>query len=190
MEEVQEEPWHPDAPLQADSAARKLWLVKVGVFRPWARRPPCSPSTRTTRTAPTRLPRPSHTQVPNFVAKRWKACCDQSVERGEPTGQQLATLRLVAAADEAGGGAPPKTQYHLQLTGTLCWCSKQQQCGSSGSSSSSLMSSSEQLGCLCVLAAIRSLRLLLCRRCGGAGHPTGLCDEEHHQVCRPHAGLL
>ena len=133
MEEVPEEPWHPDAPLQADSAARKLWLVKVGVFRPWARRPPCSPSTRTTRTAPTRLPRPSHTQVPNFVAKRWKACCDQSVERGEPTGQQLATLRLVAAADEAGGGAP-KTQYHLQLTGTHA-----RGCFSSSNSSSAVV---------------------------------------------------
>lgn len=45
------------------------------------------------------------------MAKRWKACCDQSVERGEAVGRPLATLRLVQVgehcADEgAVDGAP------------------------------------------------------------------------------------
>jgi hypothetical protein len=57
---------------------------------------------------------PWRLQVPNFVAKRWKACCDHSVQRGEPTGRKLATLRLVQAPDEAGAA---KTQYQLQLDG-------------------------------------------------------------------------
>jgi hypothetical protein len=52
--------------------------------------------------------------VPNFVAKRWKACCEQSVERGEATGRKLATLRLVKATDETGAA---KTEYQLQLDG-------------------------------------------------------------------------
>ncbi|KAI3437929.1 hypothetical protein D9Q98_000373 [Chlorella vulgaris] len=55
-------------------------------------------------------------KVPNFVAKRWKACCDHSVQRGEPTGRKLATLRLVQAPDEAGAA---KTQYQLQLDATV-----------------------------------------------------------------------
>ena len=93
--------------------------------------PPAPPATSThLRCLPASTQPP---QVPNFVAKRWKACCDQSVERGEPTGQQLATLRLVAAADEAGGGAP-KTQYHLQLTGTHA-----RGCFSSSNSSSAVV---------------------------------------------------
>lgn len=52
--------------------------------------------------------------MPNFVAKRWKACCEQSVERGEATGRKLATLRLVPATDEAGD---TKMEYQLQLDG-------------------------------------------------------------------------
>jgi hypothetical protein len=51
-------------------------------------------------------------KVPAFVAKRWKACCDQSMERGEAVGRPLATLRLVQAADEGG---QQRTQYQLQL---------------------------------------------------------------------------
>lgn len=78
-----DEVWHPQDVLQTESAARKLWLVKV----------------------------------PNFVAKRWKACCEQSAQQGEPTGRKLATLRLVQAADEAGGA--PKTQYQLQLDASI-----------------------------------------------------------------------
>ena len=57
-------------------------------------------------------------QVPNFVAKRWKACCEQSVERGEATGRKLATLRLVKSTDETGAA---KTEYQLQLDGA-CAC--------------------------------------------------------------------
>ncbi|KAL4451986.1 hypothetical protein ABPG75_007648 [Micractinium tetrahymenae] len=51
-------------------------------------------------------------KVPNFVAKRWKACCEQSAEQGQQQGRKLATLRLVQAPDESGA---TKTQYQLQL---------------------------------------------------------------------------
>lgn len=55
-------------------------------------------------------------KVPNFVAKRWKACYEQSVERGEATGRKLATLRLVKSTDETGAA---KTEYQLQLDETV-----------------------------------------------------------------------
>lgn len=51
-------------------------------------------------------------KVPNFVAKRWKACCEQSLERGEQQGRTLATLRYVTAPDESGAN---KAEYQLQL---------------------------------------------------------------------------
>jgi len=51
-------------------------------------------------------------QVPNFVAKRWKQCCEQSGEQGQAQGRKLATLRLVPTTDEAGAN---KTEYQLQL---------------------------------------------------------------------------
>lgn len=54
--------------------------------------------------------------MPNFVAKRWKACCDQAVERGEAVGRPLATLKLVPGTDEVGS---PRTTYQLQLEGEL-----------------------------------------------------------------------
>lgn len=57
---------------------------------------------------------PPHPQVPNFVAKRWKACCEQSAEQGQQQGRKLATLRLVQAPDESGA---TRTQYQLQLDG-------------------------------------------------------------------------
>lgn len=49
------------------------------------------------------------------MAKRWKACCEQSAERGEAQGRKLATLRLVPAPDAEAGA--PKTLYQLQLDG-------------------------------------------------------------------------
>ncbi len=67
---------------------------------------PCSAAAQLTRCCPPALallpspclvvsPHTQPAQVPAFVAKRWKTCCDQSVERGEAVGRPLATLRLV-----------------------------------------------------------------------------------------------
>ncbi|PSC71197.1 transcription initiation factor IIF subunit beta [Micractinium conductrix] len=56
-------------------------------------------------------------KVPTFVAKRWKACCEQSAERGEAQGRKLATLRLVPAPDAEAGA--PKTLYQLQLDASV-----------------------------------------------------------------------
>ena len=105
----QEELWHPQEVLQNDSASRKLWLVKVRIHA--------------ARSNVDGLPTPEAPvssyflpplQVPNFVAKRWKAACEQSMERGEPVGPPLAKLRLVQSTDETGAA---KTQYNLQLDG-------------------------------------------------------------------------
>jgi hypothetical protein len=114
---AEDEVWHPQDVLQTDSASRKLWLVKVRALE-------------NAIAAATACPHPrgaikqcfcAHLgplQVPNFVAKRWKACCEQSVERGEATGRKLATLRLVKSTDETGAA---KTEYQLQLDGA-CAC--------------------------------------------------------------------
>lgn len=70
-------------------------------------------TTRTASLCPTSVLLPAP-QVPNFVAKRWKACCEQSAEHGQQQGRKLATLRLVQAPDESGA---TRTQYQLQLDG-------------------------------------------------------------------------
>ncbi len=133
----EEEVWRPQEALQTDSAQRKLWLVKVseqGFRQADAAHPaqpcPCltlcmlwAPDLPTAAVSCAPLPwrymlhsaaAPCPTQVPNFVAKRWKACCEQSAEQGQQQGRKLATLRLVQAPDESGA---TKTQYQLQLDG-------------------------------------------------------------------------
>ena len=111
---AEDELWHPQDVLQTDSASRKLWLVKVRVTGLVIAA--ATPASTLWAAIKHRCSLPL--QVPNFVAKRWKACCEQSVERGEATGRKLATLRLVKSTDETGAA---KTEYQLQLDGA-CAC--------------------------------------------------------------------
>lgn len=110
--------------------------------------------------------------------RRLVLCCRQQTRRGSHVRSTScsSTVRVASCGSQV-------------LSQACCWC-QAQSATELAVACCSLATSATWRACVALNrhAMLLPPAALPCSRCG-VGHPRRVCDEEHHQVCRPHAGL-